>query len=222
MNKPLQLIGISGKRGAGKSAVADILQYKCGYHHPDVHILNFADPLKAVCATLEDPEAPYEPLLSYYEQEGKAKPSGLLGLTRGELLQSVGQALRDKHPTIWVDVTMKAARALLSGIDDQQLVVVADIRYPNEADAIKAAGGILIRVVGDPMNQRGDGTRDDTHPSETALDDYPGFNVVLYNTGDKAELTELVQKSLAAINERLSRNKRVLFDIGTPSGVHGR
>ncbi|GGG61118.1 deoxynucleotide monophosphate kinase family protein [Hymenobacter glacieicola] len=195
----LKLLGISGKRGSGKGAVVSILEYHCGYHHPDVIVLNFADPLKSVCATLENPlegEADAEP---YYTQEGKAAPSGLLGLTRGQLLQDVGQALRDKHPSIWVDVTTKTVAALLPKLEEDEVIVVADIRYPNEAEAIKNLGGILLRVEGDPLGQRGDGTRDDNHPSETALDEYAGFDQILLNNGTLDSLKHGVREVLGVL-----------------------
>lgn len=50
--------------------------------------------------------------------------------------------------------------------------VITDTRFPNEADAIKQKGGILIRVT-----RLGVGPVND-HPSETALDDYDEDYVV--------------------------------------------
>jgi hypothetical protein len=62
-------------------------------------------------------------------------------------------------------------------------VVVTDCRYPNEADALKAAGFRLVRVVrpGAPPQPFG------SHASETALDDYVPDALVL-NAGSVYEL----------------------------------
>lgn len=48
---------------------------------------------------------------------------------------------------------------------DHDLVVVTDVRFPNEAQAIRAHGGHVVRVVGPP-------TVDDDHPSEAPIEDH--------------------------------------------------
>lgn len=197
--KNLQLIALAGKRGSGKGRVIDILQYQCGYHHADVQVVNFADALKTVCATLEHPAAPDEVLPHYYEQKGKAEPSGVFGLTRGALLQEVGEALRRWQPEVWKEVAMTHIFALQHGMKGGEIVVVGDVRYRNEAEAIKRAGGVVIRLEGDPLGQRGDGTRDDNHESEVALDNYNGFDVVIYNGGTPEQLAAGVRQVLSQL-----------------------
>lgn len=54
--------------------------------------------------------------------------------------------------------------------------IIPDVRFPNEANAIKEKGGILIRVERTT-------TSNDTHPSETALDNYNNFDYTVYNNG---------------------------------------
>lgn len=56
--------------------------------------------------------------------------------------------------------------------------VVTDVRFPNEVEAVKALGGKVYRVTG-----RGgltDGTK--LHVSETALNDYEGFDRIFDNS----------------------------------------
>ena len=60
-----------------------------------------------------------------------------------------------------------------------QFMLVPDVRFANEADPIRARGGLMLRIEGDPLNQRGDGTRDDNHPSETAMDDLSSTSLML-------------------------------------------
>lgn len=95
-----------------------------------------------------------------------------------ELLQMVGTDLfREKiHPNIWVD-------ALMRRYSQENDWVIADVRFPNEAAAIKKKGGILVRV------ERPSIPSSDLHPSETALDDYK-FDYIIQNTGTEAELFE--------------------------------
>tara|TARA_R100001244_G_scaffold120565_1_gene90177 strand:- start:2776 stop:3039 length:264 start_codon:yes stop_codon:yes gene_type:complete len=62
-----------------------------------------------------------------------------------------------------------------------ELAIVPDVRFPNEADAIKQAGGKVIRLTRSP--------HDDQHESETALDDYEGFDHVLDNANSSLDET---------------------------------
>ena len=90
--------------------------------------------------------------------------------------------------------------------------IITDVRFPNEADAIKQRNGILIRVNRDlvigeddfgytrvSINQaEKDGIIDPQHESETALDDYK-FDYIIDNNGTIEELTEKVKVILKEI-----------------------
>lgn len=80
--------------------------------------------------------------------------------------------------------------------------IITDVRFPNEANAIKERGGINIRIErGQAINlpTDGSGIRDrilaNQHPSETALDDYT-FNYVIDNNGSIEELIQKVKEIL--------------------------
>lgn len=90
------------------------------------------------------------------------------------ILQHCGEGVRNIDPDFWVNAAMdKVAVA-----DSWNLpVVVTDCRYPNEADALKARGFTLVRVLR-PLVV---GSSGNTHASETALDDYPHDATVLNN-----------------------------------------
>ncbi|RTQ48100.1 hypothetical protein EJV47_16815 [Hymenobacter gummosus] len=180
----IQLIGLAGKRGSGKDTVAHLvreLQPGRGWQ-----IRSFGDAIKGVCAVLAG-----ETTAPYYTQPGKAELVPTYGLTRGELLQQVGAALRAWRGPVWIE-------ALLANLPAEAPVIVADLRFPDEAEALRARGGVVWRLEGDPLGQRGDGTRDDNHPSETALDDYPHYAAVLRNEGSVAALRAQVQRLLQA------------------------
>lgn len=70
--------------------------------------------------------------------------------------------------TIWID-------AALNGKTGD--IVVADCRFPNEAQAIKDRGGYIVRINRPGINPA------NAHPSETALDGFV-FDAVLDNDGD--------------------------------------
>lgn len=84
---------------------------------------------------------------------------------------------------VWVD-------AVFRDITSGQRVVFTDCRFPNEAEAVRERGGLVVRVnrpgVGPAIG--GDGL---VHPSETALDSYP-FDHTLLNDGSLADLQAMV------------------------------
>lgn len=176
----IHLVGFSGKRGSGKDTVARLLQRL--QPERQWHICSFGDAIKAVCAALAGEE-----VAPYYSQRGKAELLPAFGRTRGEMLQQVGQALRLWEPDVWI-------QAFFSRLPADAFVLVPDVRFPGEADLIRQHGGLMLRVEGDPLHQRGDGTRDDNHPSETALDEYAHFDARLHNVGSFADLEQQVRE----------------------------
>lgn len=181
----IQLIGLSGRRGSGKDTIAHLIQQLQPERH--WHIRSVGEPIKAVCAALAG-----EDTAPYFSQQGKAELLPIFGRTRGEMLQQVGLALRQWEPDIWV-------QAFFSQLPPNQFILIADVRFPNEADLIRRRGGLMLRVEGDPLQQRGDGTRDDTHPSETALDTYPYFAATISNNGSVEDLEQQVQELLSGL-----------------------
>lgn len=69
---------------------------------------------------------------------------------------------------------------------------ISDIRFKNEAEAIKAMGGIVIKI-----NRTGAGTAS-KHSSETELENYTNWDAELDNNGDfnhlYAQLDQIVSK----------------------------
>lgn len=85
---------------------------------------------------------------------------------------------------------------------------ITDVRFPNEAKAIKERGGIIIRVNRDFEQLKRDrgfyipkDSLSPKHESETALDNYDGFNYVIDNDGSIEALKEKVKVIL--VREKL-------------------
>jgi hypothetical protein len=87
----------------------------------------------------------------------------------------------------WVDYA-------LNSIPDGAKAVIADVRYPNEAAAIRKLGGKVIRV------QRDGVVAANEHPSESALNDYE-FDVVLNNNRDIDGLHLLVDSVVEGLGK---------------------
>jgi hypothetical protein len=64
--------------------------------------------------------------------------------------------MRGYNNNIWIDCTLSNC-----GND----AIISDCRFPNEAKAVKARGGIVIKVV------RPDAKAEDSHQSETLIDE---------------------------------------------------
>jgi hypothetical protein len=173
------IIGITGHARSGKDTFASHLIERHGYTK-----VAFADTLREVLMET-DPTVDW-----CVDDDGEVMPftlSEVMACNTYEfakdnipdvrrLLQNLGQALRDLvDPDIWV----KAAIRRIEKINGP--VVVTDVRYPNEADAIHALGGEVVRVTRPGFNGV------NNHESEHAMDDYD-VDMVVLNTGTVDEL----------------------------------
>ena len=183
------IIGISGKAGSGKDTAAKMLEVL--YANPDIsyedfankryknfadiQIVHFADSLKETAQVLFR--------IGEWEtntQEGKKTTINWIGKTVRELLQGIGQGLRDAiDPNLWVKI-------LFANTEDWSNYIIADVRYPNEVYAIKKRNGILIRI-----DRKGAGAGN--HSSETALDNYKEWDVHIENNGSIEDLFEAMK-----------------------------
>lgn len=132
-----------------------------------------------------------------------------------EFLQWLGtDAIRDNiHPNAWVNAlfstyqkelkgsrVVKSAEGIVTGYEEYFSYphwIITDVRFPNEAQAIRDKEGVVIRV---NRNPQGDwniikAAMIEEHPSETALDDWQ-FDYELNNNGTIEELLENVKEML--------------------------
>lgn len=187
------LIGLVGRKRSGKDTFAAGLVER-GYTR-----VAFADPLREMVEEINPIVGAY----AYYDTEldVEAAPvrlsvalrdnggwEGLKDSRYGDearrLLQQSGQAVRRRDPKFWLSAGLaEATGALMEGAPG---VVITDVRYRNEADAVHTDGGILVRIV------RPDLVSTDTHPSETELDDYP-TDFTIRNSGTADELVALAR-----------------------------
>lgn len=115
-------------------------------------------------------------------------------------LQRFGKAVRDVvDEDVWVD-------AALAKVPDGQPAVFVDCRYRNEADGIRARGGIVVRInrpgVGPAVGEDGE-----VHVSEIDLDEYD-FDYVIDNDGTLEQLRERAIR--AGVTARLQAGLSVL------------
>jgi hypothetical protein len=166
------LVGLIGYAGSGKSEVASVLQ-SVGFSR-----IKFADPLKDMLRVVG---------LGHEQIEGRLKnePSPtLLGKTPRYAMQTLGtewgRSLIGEN--FWASI----AKARMSDrLDNNVSVVCDDVRFPNEADIIRALGGQIWRVV---RLGAGIGT---THESERHIDAIE-HDLVITNCGTLDDLRKQV------------------------------
>jgi hypothetical protein len=168
------IIGLSGYAQAGKDTVAELLCLNYGYHRRA-----FADPMRDAIYTLNpivfNLNSRVADLVDEYGWDvAKANPEVR------RLLQVFGTDVGRKmfNENFWVDIA-------LAGLHDKHRVVISDVRFPNEADAIKKLGGQVWRI------NRHNHAPVNGHKSEHAMDNYM-FKHVLYNDGTIDDLADEV------------------------------
>jgi hypothetical protein len=195
----ISTIGISGKKGSGKNTVASIIQYlTCGsklsfkdfqevdmLHFHKWDIVAFADKLKEITARLLDVDYT---LLDDQDFKSKAlwvHPNSGIDITPRYVLQFLGTELgRELHPDIWIKALINShPRNIFKNL------IITDVRFPNETKFIKENKGIIIRV------NRPGLVSNDTHSSETSLDNY-NFDIVIENDSTVENLIEKVKDVL--------------------------
>lgn len=98
------------------------------------------------------------------------------------------------HPNIWVNSLMSKYKPLKLSEYNPSKWIITDVRFPNEAKAIKDRGGILIKVNRPQAEIR------DTNP-EKALDNYTEWDYEIDNSLDYDYLINKVKEVL--IKEKL-------------------
>jgi len=158
------IIGISGKRGTGKSLLCNPYLKARGFQ-----IFSFADPLK------EDVRRAYG--ITRDHTDGKLKELAcpkLGGKTPREAMIAEGELRRkfSENGTYWITRLYEK----IKNLHQDSLVAISDVRFKNEASYIRHFGGYIVRLERDPKLNIYKEPMSDT--SEIELDDYP-FDKVL-------------------------------------------
>lgn len=172
-----RIVAFTGLAGSGKSTAALHLVEQ-GWTR-----VRFAGPLKAMMAALG---------LTQDEIEGSRKevPCDLLaGKTPRYAMQTIGTEWgRDIiAPDLWI----RAWRAALPAAGS---VVVDDCRFKNEAEAVTAAGGFLIRV-----SREGAGAGAAGHSSEALCASLPAITEI-QNNGTVPEFLRAVEQTVCDLS----------------------
>ena len=176
----MHLIGLAGASRAGKDVIASMMAAKHGYTR---HAL--ATPLKDLCQGMFG--------LSNEQVHGGLREvvDARYNMTPRRILQTVGtDCVRAISPDHWVD----AFEATHFPLDFRAKVVVTDIRFQNEADAIKRLGGSVFLVTRECCDAC------DRHASEQAHL-IQGVDGVIRNVGTIDDLLLMAQRVIGLPRE---------------------
>lgn len=171
------IIGIGHKKHTGKSTLADMINWELEFPS---HVIAFADGLKEEVASrfymdveeLELHKDFFRPALQFW----------------GTQFRRIYQ----KNDNYWVDLLEDK---IYNG--DDLVVIIPDVRFPNEAEWVKSKGGKLIKL------SRPKAISVDYHLSELALNNYQGWDMEVLNDGSKEEL---LQKARGIISSLIMPN----------------
>jgi phosphomevalonate kinase len=182
------IVSISGKRGSGKTTLAEML-VKHGFTR-----VSFAATLKT--AVMREygltPEQVYGMAKETFEPK--------IGMTPRQKLTEYGQAKRAEDPNFWVKAFLTDLQAVTGP------VVVDDMRFKNEAHMLRQQSGLMVRLARLEEDNVYKGVIDDA--SETDLDDYPSFDIVVPGTDNRTlgDLESLTERILDAYYQTLAVN----------------
>lgn len=207
------LLGIGHYKRVGKDTFADYLIQACQERNPRLAIgkRSFAHKLKQVCHELYDWAGLREP--EFYETVEGAK-------LREIVLPAIGKSPRH----IWVDFGTRAVRHhvyeptwldyLMKGEHHLEVMLIPDTRFGNEAEAIKAAGGYLVKIVrpgyGPGPQQVGNPPTDNP---DHALVGYEGWDYVIGGSGNLMELRWWADKLAVWLTGKCERPIQEAKDI---------
>lgn len=137
------IVAFSGYKGSGKDSAASTIKEE--YHDQvdrygdffKVTHINFADSLKELCSRIFNVPMEYflDPALKEVIPPGVIIENAV-GKPARQLLQEFGMQMRELYPSIWADIWLQKVRALPILQEEINVVLVTDLRYPDELKRI--------------------------------------------------------------------------------------
>lgn len=188
------IIGFGHYSRTGKDTTANALLSYLNAFQPDCRVQkrSFAWKLKQITYELYEWAGMMPP--EHYETKDGEKDRDIvlpdLGMTPVEVWVRFGtHAVREQvYQDTWLNYLVRGQR-------DLDVLLIPDVRFPNEANAIKAAGGKVVKVV-----RPGYGPRKTA--ADRALLDYHDWDYIIGGSGDIEELDQWAEcLALAALGD---------------------
>ncbi|EIU7173476.1 deoxynucleotide monophosphate kinase [Pseudomonas aeruginosa] len=180
------LIGLTGRARSGKDTAANYLAAQFG-----LLVYALASPLKL--ALLDMLNLPGSAL----EGPAKEQPLPWLGKSPRELMQLLGTEWGRNlvHPQLWLMLADMNLSNHLEAMPQAQGFVISDVRFDNEADWIRAKGGVVVHL------RRQVGAEVAAHSSESGIT--PGArDLFISNDGSLNDLYQTLDEVMALLHLR--------------------
>lgn len=186
------LFGFTGRKGVGKDTIAEAMRRDGRFGA--VHFVAFAEDLKKTVGALFT--------LSHaqlHDPAEKERVDERYGVTPRVLMQRFGTDLMRKgvihavfpemkgysEPGVfWIDST-KRKIALLRDADDNAMILVTDVRFPDEVGMVESQGGVVLHIT------RGDSESVEPEHMSEALRPNPSWHHIA-NDGTVEEAVEKI------------------------------
>lgn len=166
------IIGFTGSMGSGKSTAIDCIKE---LQHKKVYNIKFAQPL------YDMQEYVYRRVSTVYE-----RPSTFI--KDRKLLQFLGTdwGRETINDTVWIDLWKQEVKSILNSTA-RTIITCDDVRFDNEAEAIKSMGGIVVKL-------------ESTH-SAKRIDINAGITGHKSESGVKLELVDCIIENNGSIDD---------------------
>lgn len=195
-------VAIMGKQNSGKNTLANLIQAETErqFHHSDAtlwttKLMAFADPIKEMGMAMfpgSDRQGWYGPsrlrssiIPNAYKNE---QP-----LTYRQVLLDLGKQGREYNENLWVENLATRFYELARQTMPPNLVVITDVRFPNEFDYLISKQFHMVRLYRPFGNNN---SQEVSEVSQDILNDEQ-FHSVLYNSGTLDDLRQRVSEMIA-------------------------
>jgi hypothetical protein len=170
------VVGVCGNAGCGKNAAVEFFTKVASHHFGSMRCteLAFADPIREISKIFGfTPEQMTDRVLKETVDE-------FWGISPRTFMQKVGtEMFRDNlDEDVWIKLALKRIEALSKPYEveigfprgrmgTRRIIFITDVRFPNEAQAIRDIGGTIVKVIRDGFSKSGE----NLHPSEKFIHD---------------------------------------------------
>lgn len=198
---PSLIVGLGHRKRVGKDTFANMLDCELQRRGYRVYKIAFARAMKAMTHSMFQ----WAGLMDeyYYEvnPEEREEVLPILGLTPRQIWIRFGNAMRSIDENIWIAhlrLMMDDCRNLTVRDATKPIAfIITDVRFPNEAEAVKHWGGKLVKIMRDFAPRSDD-------PAECALDGYPGWDRYVTNNTSIDDLLSKARRVVEYLNPKNS------------------
>lgn len=199
------IIGLGHRKRVGKNTFADMLEDELEERGYDVFKIALAADMKSMAHELFGMYGIRDAWHYEANPEHREIPLDRINKSPRQIWIEFGNLMRSIDPDIWVNrvkglINNIGFRAKLNALKPNAFIIT-DVRYPNEAKAIKSWGGYVIKVI------RPDAPRSDD-VADCALENYTGWDYTVFNNSDLEGLGRLATELACILTYYKENNEK--------------